>query len=106
MQYVKPSDQKTNCLRWRPNESWSHVLKKLEIAYYLRRQGWSFYTEVNFTTPYSGRADLLVFQGKQRIIIEVLETEKTLTESKKRNYPPWEILVVHAKEQFTEALIQ
>lgn len=99
-------DRKSNCLRWLPGESYAHALKKFEIAYYLRRRGWDFYTECNFTSPFKGRADIVAVLGNRKVIIEVIESEKTLKETKIKNYPGWEIISVQAKEQFTEELLE
>lgn len=99
-------DRKANCLRWLPNESYSHAHKKFEIAYYLRKHGWSFYSECNFDAPFKGRADLVAVQGNRKVIIEVIESEKALKESKKENYPEWEIISIQAKEQFTEEMLE
>lgn len=103
---IQHNDRKLNCLRWRPNESYSHVKMKLEVAYYLRSQGLSFYSECTFTSPHSGRADLVAVTGNSFIIIEILETEEVLTPSKRKTYPDVEIICVRANQQFRPELIQ
>lgn len=102
MDHIKPSSQKRNSFRWRPIESWSHVLKKLEICYWLSQKGVDFYTECEFSKPYSGRADIVALRPDQNVIIEVLESEDLLTPSKIKDYPPWEIIQIRANRQFME----
>lgn len=106
MNFININDRKLNCLKW-GNESYSHAKMKFDLTYYLSRQGWSFYTECRFTSPYAGRCDVLAFRDNQEpLIIEVLETEEKLKESKKKNYPQWEIITIKANQQFNPELLQ
>jgi hypothetical protein len=96
-------DQKRNCIRFRPNESWEHVLRKTEICYWLSKNRYSFYTEAEFRT--GGRADIVVYEPSE-FIIEVVHTEKEKTSLRKVNiYPLQDIRFVSTKEPFQEKSI-
>ena len=104
MDCIALKDRKLNCVRFYPSESYSHALKKFEICYYLRKRGIGFYTEVNFTPPYSGRADILVMSSPP-FIVEVLESERELKQSKRKNYP-YEVVPVKAHIQFLPEVLE
>ena len=96
-------DQKRNCLRFRPNESWNHVLKKTEICFWLQRNGYEFYTEAEFKT--GGRCDIVVYSPEE-FIVEVAETETQASKDNKNKTYPAEIRWVNAGTPFNEKDIQ
>ena len=99
---------KKNSLKFskEPAEKYPHAFMKFQICHWLLNNGCDYYTEAEFTSPYSGRADILAYNGRTATIIEVIDSEKKLKQSKVKNYPPYEIIVVDANQQFTPELLQ
>jgi uncharacterized membrane protein len=97
-------DIKRGCLRWRAKEGWLHVLKKLEVCYWLSQNGYVWVTEAEFTT--GGRADIVVLKPMQ-FIIEVVNTEKEVSIVRKKGmYPMNDIRVVRTDVPFDPKMIQ
>ena len=56
-------DRKTNCVKFSTGESWPHALRKMEVCYWLRNNGYTYYTEANFEK--GGRADIVVVHPEE-----------------------------------------
>jgi len=92
-------DRKLNCVRFRSKESWPHALRKMEVCYWLRNNGYNFYTEAEFQT--GGRADIVIWNDVDSFIVEVLHSEKYESILKKKEkYPSRDIRIVKTSEQF------
>jgi len=72
LQYIRVSNRKLNCLRWHSNESYSHILKKLDICIELKELKHEFICEAIFVN--GSRAD--VVDLSDGIIYEILVSEK------------------------------
>jgi hypothetical protein len=96
-------DRKTNCLRFRKGETFAHALRKLEVCYWLQKNGYDYYTEAEFDS--GGRADIAVIHPIE-FIIEVLHSEKDESIlKKKRLYPIDDIRTTRTSEKFNEKQI-
>src|SRR3989344_8817081 len=84
LDYIRFSNRKLNCLRWHNNESYSHILKKLDICISLKNSNHDFITEGIFIN--NSRADIIDLTDG--IIYEILvsEEEKDFYEKIKK-YP-------------------
>jgi len=84
LNYIRFSNRKLNCLRWHNNESYSHILKKLDICISLKNSNHDFITEGIFIN--NSRADIIDLTDG--IIYEILvsEEEKDFYEKIKK-YP-------------------
>lgn len=100
---VRISNRKLGGLYWHSKESGEHILMKLEICKYLKKQGVQFMTEAIFADG-SGRADVLVLDWG--VVIEVFETESDQSLLKKRLKYPLPVIFVKAGQSFKEELIQ
>jgi len=100
---IRIMNRHKNVLKWGSNETDRHIQMKLEICKFLKNQGEEFYTEAIFEDG-SGRADILAVD--REVIIEVYDSEKEESLKNKINKYPLPVILVNAKEEFTEELIQ
>ena len=84
LDYIRFSNRKLNCLRWHNNESYSHILKKLDICISLKNSNHDFITEAIFIN--NSRADVVDLTTGEIYEILVSEEEKDFYE-KIKNYP-------------------
>ena len=82
--YIRFSNRKLNCLRWHNNESYSHILKKLDICIELRNSNHDFITEAIFINGF--RADIIDLTTGEIYEILYSESEEDF-EEKIKNYP-------------------
>jgi hypothetical protein len=69
------------------NETLEHFTVKCQAAHWFYKNGWEVFSEAQFTSPYKGRADLVVFhRNGDAYCVEILksETEKRFNE---KDYP-------------------
>jgi len=84
LDYIRFSNRKLNCLRWHNNESYSHILKKLDICIELRNSNHDFITEAIFINGF--RADIIDLTTGEIYEILYSESEEDF-EEKIKNYP-------------------
>ena len=82
--YIRFSNRKLNCLRWHNNESYSHILKKLDICISLKNSNHDFITEAIFVN--NSRADVVDLTTGEIYEILCSESEENF-EEKIKNYP-------------------
>lgn len=98
---INTINQKVGWLKIFSNNRLEHELVKFQLMWYLKNLGWNVWSEAEFNSPYSGRADIFAVQGSSYVIIEVLDSE---TESeclvKCKTYPgyPESIIMVQASK--------
>lgn len=103
-QLIRPSNRKENGLYWHFCETDAHVQMKLDICKWLKKNDYNFWTEAIFTDGI-GRCDILTdYLGG--VIIEVVNSESELSQEKKFNKYPLQVIFVNANQEFTERLIQ
>lgn len=85
---IKNINQKEGWIRIFSNNLLSHELVKFQIMWYLKKMGWSVFSEAEFVSPFMGRADIFALHGGDYIIIEVLDSETEAECLKKcKTYP-------------------
>jgi len=84
LDYIRFSNRKLNCLRWHNNESYSHILKKLDICISLKNSNHDFITEGIFIN--NSRADVVDLTTGEIYEILCSEEEKDF-EEKIKKYP-------------------
>lgn len=100
---IRISNLKLNCLRWSSVEKKEHILKKLEIGMWLKKNKFNFITEA-IVSKTGVKMD--VFDITRGICFEVLNSEREeACLEKTLNYPDVEIRMIRAdKELKTEDL--
>ena len=100
-QLIRISNRHRNVLRWGTGETFNHILMKLKICIWLKKQGKEFYTEAIFIS--GNRADIV--NADDAVCYEVIESENSESIEKKKKKYPLPIIAVNANQLFNEKLI-
>lgn len=99
---IRHTNRKPDGVYWHSGETYEHVLKKLEVCYYLKKQGKSFITEGIFKDN-GLRCDILNLDDGY--IVEIINSESQESIDVKKEKYPLPIIVINSKDVFDEKML-
>ncbi len=94
IQSINSKDRKEGFVKLYPNNTYDHEMVKCKVAYKLKKQGYSIYSECRFSDG-SGRADLVaISQDGVGYILEIVHSESEKRFSDKLDKYPIEFNLV------------